>query len=410
MNSLTRPDPANQQEAKLLDYVERIGKHRYGRKAIHLQLSKLRGPHRRDYQIRIGINTFENLVSSYDGQLFKLSNQDIFFVFREASPLQVDEAIMRLGYLFNDDPLGAEIEPDTIAQLCVWYDVERDYDQLLFAVRGLRNEAQRRSQRLAGISGASGEDKPPINPHRLGSLIDSIALADLSNLMRRQMVYAVLSGQPPQPLFNELFISINDMRNLILPDYNIHANIWLFQYLTETLDQRMLALLMRNDDPAIAHSFSLNLNISTVLGPEFLTFDASLKSGARGTILIEFNTLDIFADIERFMFARDFLHDRGYRLCLDWVKPYNMELIDRTKLGLDLVKLSWAEMAGIEQSTDRAQRLRAVIEETGKAKVILCHVDTEEGLKFGQSLGVAIYQGRFIDQMAAPRYSGMRPR
>jgi EAL domain-containing protein (putative c-di-GMP-specific phosphodiesterase class I) len=410
MNSLMRADPSSQQEAKLLEHVERLGRHRIGRKAIHLHLSKLRSHNRRDYHLRIAANTFENLVSIYEGQLFKLSNQDVVFVFRDASPVQVDEAIMRLGYLFNDDPIGGDVDPDTMAKFCTWYDVEREYDQFLAMVMLLNEEAQKRSRRVAALTPMAMEDKPAVNPHHLGALIDTIQAADLSNLMRRQMVYALLSNQAPQPLFNELFISINDLQKLILPDYNINSNRWLFQYLTETLDKRMLALLARNDDPAIANSFSLNLNIATLLSPEFLAFDASLKSGARGTIVLEIQVIDVYADIEQFAFARDFAHDRGYRICIDLLTAHNFPFVDRAKLGVDLVKLDWSRIMAGQQSTDRQARLRTLIDETGKAKVILCHVDTEDGHKFGQAIGVAMYQGRYIDQIAAPRYSGIRPR
>jgi EAL domain-containing protein (putative c-di-GMP-specific phosphodiesterase class I) len=410
MQSLTRSDPGVQQEQKLVDYVERIGKHRAGRKAVHLHLGKLRSRRRREYHIRIAANTFENLVNVYEGQLFKLSNQDVFFIFRDTNPQQIDEAIMRLGYLFNDDPLGTDVDPDIMAGLCTWYDVEREYDLLLAAANTALDEAQKRTRRVSMLTAVPAEDKPPINPHHLGALIDSIGSADLSNLMRRQPVFAILSSQAPQPLFNELFISISEMRDLILPDYNIHANRWLFQYLTETLDKRMLALLMRNDDPAIANSFSLNLNISTILAPEFLAFDASLKSGARGTIVIEIEVIDVFADLARFAFARDFLHDRGYRVCLDALDPQNFAVVDRAKLGIDIVKLDWKELAESERTPERLARMRGLIEQTGKAKVILCHVDNDEGLKFGQSVGLAMYQGRYIDQLAAPRYSGLRPR
>jgi EAL domain-containing protein (putative c-di-GMP-specific phosphodiesterase class I) len=410
MKTLNKSDPGLQQEHKLLDYVERIAKHRTGRRAIHLHLSKLRSHHRRDYHLRIAANTFENMVSVYEGQLFKLANQDVVFVFRDASPEQIDEAVMRLGYLFNDDPIGGEVDPDAMAGFCTWYDVEREYDLLLALATTMLDEASKRRGRMATITATGPEESPPINPHHLGTLIDTIASADMSNLMRRQMIYALLSNQAPQPLFNELFISITEMRRMILPNYNIHANRWLFQYLTETLDRRMLALLARNDDPAIAASFSLNLNISTILSQEFMNFDSSLRSGARGTIVLEVQVIDVYADIGQFAFARDFAHDRGYRICLDGLSTHNFPFIDRAKLGIDLVKLDWARMMLGDHSPERRARLRALIEQTGKAKVILCHVDNEDGLKYGQSVGVAMYQGRYIDQLAAPRYAGQRPR
>lgn len=396
-----RDDQSSNQEYRLLDYVERVGRHRAGRRAVHIHLSKLKTVNKKEHHLRIAINTFENLVKMFEGQLFHLSNHDIFFVFKDVSPIEIDEAVNRIRYLFGDDPLANEREPGQ--EFSTWYDAENQFPQMLAVVQQLYDDIQKRNKRLAMVGTGQAEEKPPINPHRLGELIDTIQKADLSNVMRRQTVYAVLSSHPPQALFRELFISIADLRTLVLPNYNIVANRWLFQYLTETLDKRMLALLVKNDDPAIANSFSINLNISTVLSPEFLTFDASLRSSARGTIVIEMQMVDIYADIASFCFARDFLRDRGYRILLDGLNEMTLPLIDREKLAVDLIKLQWSPTMSEDRSNERHRRLRDCIEKIGKARMILCHVDSEDAVRFGHSIGIAMFQGRFVDSLVAPQ-------
>ncbi|MEA2755262.1 MAG: hypothetical protein QOJ54_1551, partial [Aliidongia sp.] len=218
-----------------------------------------------------------------------------------------------------------------------------------------------------------------------------------------QAVYAVLANQMPQALFRELFISIADLQKQVLPNFDILANRWLFQYLTETLDKRMLALLMRNDDPAIATSFSVNLNISTILSPEFLSFDASLKSGARGTIVLEVQWIDVYSDIATFNFARDFARERGYRICLDGLTDLTLEHFNRDRLGVDLAKLRWSPSLADEHLVQARQRLKDFIDQTGKSRVILYNVDIEAGVRLGHSIGIALYQGRFIDQLLSPK-------
>jgi hypothetical protein len=410
MNRPLRMETSTDQEYRLLDCVDRLNRHREGRRVVHVHLSRLKVQNRRDHHLRIAVNTFEGLIQMLEGQLFKLANHDIFFVFRNANPVDIDEAIVRLRYLFNDDPLMQEADGELPDGFCTWYDVERQYSELLAVVKALFEDAQKRQKRLAQIGGNGPDEKPPINPHRLGELIDTIVAADLSNLMRRQPVYAILANQAPQLLFRELFISIAELQKQILPNYNILANRWLFQALTETLDRRMLSLLLRNDDPVIANSFSVNLNISTILAPEFLTFDASLKSGARGTIVVELQMLDIYSDIAAFTFARDFLRDRGYRICLDGLTELTIGHVDRDRLGVDLVKLQWSASLAEERGLERRQLLKDQIERTGKARTILCHVDNEAALKFGHSVGIAMYQGRFLDQLMGPKSTAVRPR
>ena len=406
MNRPFGSEVSSAQEYRLLDYVERLGRLRDGRRALHLHLSRLKSHNRRDHHLRIAINTFEINVKSLEGQIFRLANQDIVFIYKSVDPALIDEAVMRVRYLFTDDPLAEVPEVDDgVDPFVSYYDVDRDFPKLLELVRGFHDEAQKRQRRLATIGGSSDgpAEKPPINPHKLGELIDTIISADLSNLMRRQAVYALLADQAPQPLFRELFISIADLQKQVLPNFNILANRWLFQYLTETLDKRMLALLMRNDDPAIANSYSVNVNVSTILSQEFLAFDNSLKSGARGTIVLELQMVDIYADIATFTFARDFARERGYRLCLDSITELTFGHVDRERLGIDLVKLQWSPGLADERRQEARQRLKGFVDHAGKSRVIMCHVDSEDAIRFGHSVGIAMYQGRLLDQLVSPR-------
>src|SRR3546814_1927605 len=73
----------------------------------------------------------------------------------------------------------------------------------------------------------------------------------------------------------------------VLPDVNLATNRWLFQHLTQTLDRRVLKLLSRADDTDLHAAISINLNVETLLSPAFLEFDASLRMGSRGTIVVE---------------------------------------------------------------------------------------------------------------------------
>ena len=63
-----------------------------------------------------------------------------------------------------------------------------------------------------------------------------------------------------------------------------------------------------------------------------------------------------------------------------------------------------------ERIPEKREKVKAMVERTGKAKVIMCHVDNEEALRFGHSIGIAMYQGRFIDQLVAPRNAANRLR
>jgi EAL domain-containing protein (putative c-di-GMP-specific phosphodiesterase class I) len=203
----------------------------------------------------------------------------------------------------------------------------------------------------------------------------------------------------PQPVFRELFISIADLQQTMLPEFDLAADRWLFQHLTQTLDNRMLAMLVRNDDSTISSSFSINLNVRTILAPPFPNFDASLQAVARGTVVIELQNIDIFGDMGAYMFARDFMRERGYRICLDGMSHLALQFIDREALGLDLVKLVWTPEMADSGSAARNQELQEHVARCGRARIILSRVDSDEAVKVGQSLGITMYQGRYIDKL-----------
>ena len=275
-------------ETLLLDYTRRLARYPLGRRAIVIHLSRLRPDNRRAHHIRIAANTFEALVKQFDGQIFVLQNGDIIFVCKDASIAVIDEAIMRLRYLFGDDPLAAELDENGPDRFATWYDLERDYQEFLALAEEIYEQEAKRKKRIAAIAGSGQRpERQPMDPQGLAELVNLIQRADLSNVMRRQSICAILRDETPKPVFREIYISIPDLRDSLMPKRDIASDRWLFQHLTQHLDRRVLAMLRRNDDQAIAHSYSLNLNISTLLSQEFHQFDQSLRSGARGSIVIE---------------------------------------------------------------------------------------------------------------------------
>jgi len=391
------------QEHQLLEFVHRLAKFRVGRRAVHIHLSQLRAYNRRIHHLRIAVNTFEFLVKQFDGQIFAISNADLVFICKGADIAAIDEAVMRLRHLFNNDPLTEDADERQKGRFCTWYDLERQYDEFVVIAQILYDEDQARSRRLAALCG-QGEvvqpsELPPLSPHRLGELVDAISRADLSNMMRRQAICVIAPDAPPQPMFNELYISIDELRAIVMPGYNIASDRWLFQHLTQTLDQRMLQLLMKNDDRAIASAFSVNLNVATLLSDRFLAFDANLKSATRGTVIFELQAVDIFSDVGAYVFARDFVRERGYRVCLDGVTDLTLPFIDRERLGLDLIKILWnPDMLG-NGGEARRNEFRALITGFGRGRTIMCRCDSEEAVTVGQSLGINLFQGRYIDRL-----------
>ncbi len=405
-NSFSNSSPETQfsQEKVFLDFVKRIGKQTDGRRAVHVHLSRLRPYHQRDHHLRIAQNACEDLIAKFSGTLFRLHNNDLVLITTNATVAQIDETILRLRYLFSDDPMLAgdyNLEAD---QFCTWFDLEREYTDLIaLAIQKDEDiETHKRKEKAEAIAALSGKppEKPttPLMPSQLASVAKAINQADLSSLMKRQSIFLVNKDQKPEALFKELFFSIDQLQKTLLPTHNLLSNRWLFQDLTRYLDKRMLVILRHNDDSTLARSFSLNLNVATSLSDEFLKLDQALGDAARRSIVIEFQLLDVFADIGSFTFARDFLRERGYKICLDGITHLSLPMVDRRTMGFDLMKLQWNQDLTKFLTTPRRDEILSAVQKIDPNRMILCHCGAPEAIVTGEELGIKLMQGFYIDK------------
>ncbi|HIM77896.1 MAG TPA: hypothetical protein EYM58_07980, partial [Rhodospirillales bacterium] len=286
------------QESLLLDYMHRLEKHKDGRKVAHLHLSLLRPINRRDQHIRTAAGNFESLLTSMDAQVFTVKNSDIFVIYKDTAHPQVETAVQQIRYLFDDDPLVSE-EQSSDQKFTTWYDAEQDFDAVLQSVQILAQAEKKRQTEVRGRMDARAalkakqEKGEPLTPKVLARVETALSRADLSNLVRRQFICRLDAQMVPEQLFSELFISIKDLRETMLPDVNLVANRWLFQHLTMTLDRRMLSMLTKTDSISFSGDISFNINIATVLSPDFQAFDDNIAAGRRGAMIIELQKEDI---------------------------------------------------------------------------------------------------------------------
>lgn len=393
------------QENLLLDYVRRLERHKEGRLAVHIKLSGLRPFNRREHHVRAAADSFEPLVKGLKGQLFILKNADLFFILKFEALTDTENAIQKIRYLFSDDPLLADEDADS-TRFCVRYDVERDFDKVLRFAQSMADEEKRatdaaRAQRDARAQLKARQSKgSPLTPEVLNRVEAALTRADLSNLVRRQFVCGVTPKGVPEPAFSEMFISIHDLRETLLPGVNLTANRWLFQHLTECLDRRMLAMLAKTDQITVSGDVSFNLNVSTILSPDFLAFDDNITASRRGSLVVEIDKADIFVDLGAYLFARNFVQQRGYRICIDGLTHQAMPLLDRERLGADFIKLVWdPEM--VDGGEELHERVRAMVRRAGTSRVVMCRCDSREAVDFGQKVGVQFFQGRHVENLIA---------
>jgi len=392
------------QEQLLLEYLRRLENRREGRKAVRINISSLMPANRREHHIRAATNSFEALVSELMGQLFELKNLDLFFVYKSEAHTRVEDTVQKVKFLFSDDPLFDE-KSRSESEFVTWYDVETGYDELIKMVRSMSEDpdAVKRPATRSNVRAAlkaRQDHGDPLSPEILGRAVKALQRTDLTSLVRRQFVCGVSKKLVPEPRFSELYISIMDLRETMMPGTNLTSNRWLFQYLTESLDKRVLSLLSKTDRFSITGDISFNVNVTTLMSPEFMAFDDSISAARRGSMVLELQKIDIFADLGAFLFVREFCQEKGYRICLDGLTHENMSMINRERLGVDYIKVMWNPEL-VDGGQQMRKKLRDLVQEAGRTTVILARCDNREAVDFGRSVGITMFQGHYIEHLIA---------
>ena len=388
-------------EYALLNVCQRLQNRNEGRMAIHFHFSDLKVSNQREHHMRIALSTLEEAVSPFEGQVFIMGSHDMVTILRQASREDIKGIIARLRALFRSDPLA--MNQDEGKQLATIYDIAENYDYFAAKVNELyqMDQGRPKQSRQPGDPLSFGGETvaQPMTPEQLSRLEETLRRADLSNVFRRQAICQIKGNTPPRPLFMELYISIADLARAVAPDVQIAANRWLFQHLTETLDRRMLAILTRGDDKTLKSSYSINVNVSTILGKEFLAFDASLTDEARRTLVIELQIADIFGDYDSFVFARDFMKERGYRVCIDSVDHGILPMLKRKYMGVDLIKLIATKYFNEGDDPRAQEEIAYAVQKFDAHRIILSRCDNDSMIRTGQMMGISLFQGRFLDSL-----------
>jgi len=393
-------DLDNTEESILLDRLNRIETNAGGYFCIHLHLSALRPNHKQGHFIEIAARTFDVLVDSNDATLFTLSNKDLVLVCRNVDVDDVDSTIEKARGLFSEDPLTILDENAFEDRFSTWYDLSNPEDFAAFfaVMTDLAVEAERHLEELSRQADKEQQLGQPLAPSNLTEINRKLQGMRVADMIKRQACLQVSQGGGGELVFFELFLSMTDIRDRIAPDINLFASPWLFQYLTETLDRRLLAVLVDEDFEALADPLSINLNISTVLSRDFQNFHRAVD-GHMNKVVVEFQIIDIFADMKSYAYARDSLQERGYRVVVDGLNPLSLQYFEPISLQSDFIKISWGSEFANDEEEGLVMELRDIVTKAGKESVILARVDSEKAVKWGLSLGISRFQGFFIDKL-----------
>lgn len=391
----------------IFDYLRKIEKDMAQFQALYMHTSKLQNQSLRSAQRETLIDTFENVIKKSGGEIFSLANEDMVVIFNSVSHDEVLACLVKVRFIFHDDPLirnAVDLLQSGFAKIYVLATETvafREAVKETVTLAGADKQENKPAAKPAvgAMGNAQRKLRRELTPSMLAKIQKALSMMDFSSLIRRQSVCAVIGKSPPQMIFDEVFVSIADLRDMLMPDVDLTSNPWLFMYLTETLDKRVLVSVSRHDDGSLTSNFSLNLNVSTILSDEFLEFDENINPSQRSTIVLELQLTDIFSDIKAFILAKTFAQYRGYKICIDGITVDKLQYIDRGHLDGDLLKIIWHPSFMDIIKEDR--HFTDYVNKAERARMILCRVDDPQAVEVGNSLGINLYQGRYIQRLLA---------
>lgn len=410
------------QDTIILDFMKKIEKEIVFFKVLYFDVGRLQNKNLKNVQRQAMIETFENVVEKSKGGIFSLPNDDIVVFYNKKFDDEILACLVKIRFMFYDDPVIRDADDLEQTGFVCFYSLSSDTSSFRKKLQESMNiSGTEKTQTSADNTSAKKENlaasqtsvfnsvvnakklKKELNPDILAKLQKILSVADFSSFIRRQAICAVIGKAPPQRIFEEVYVSIPDLRDMLLPDVDLVSNPWLFLSLSETLDKRVLETIGRHDDGSLAGNFSININVSTLLSDDFLAFDDNINASMRSSIILELQLVDILSDIKAFMLAKTFAQARGYKVCVDGVTVDKLKFLNRKNLDCDLIKVIWhpSFIDIIQEDT----HFMDYINKAERSKLILCRIDDAQAIEIGNSLGINLYQGRYIQRLlnAQPR-------
>ena len=343
------------------------------RDALLVRVADMPADLRRPRHIRLIEAALEPLRGCDRAAMFRLPDHTLVMTWRGPAPTEAQAVMTGLDALFADLPSP----PHDILAL------------------------PRDSARLARIIAASvplPEPQPAtarqsLTPALLARMEAALAQADVAMLLRCRAVCTLDDGGAGRLAWDRQGLNVAQLAEVLAPESDIEADPWLFRRLTRSFDRRLLAAIAQPYELRNRGPFALDLSLQSVLAPEFLRFDAALPSALRGRVAINLLADDMLADPANYVFVRDFLRARLYRI------------------GLGELRLDWLAAfphasAGVDCLYVRAEPEMPPLDIPGR--VVLSGVSRPEQIAWGQACGIDLFEGPMVRPDPAARRLNLR--
>jgi EAL domain-containing protein (putative c-di-GMP-specific phosphodiesterase class I) len=217
-------------------------------------------------------------------------------------------------------------------------------------------------------------------------------------MVRQQTVWTIPQGAEPrpQPLYDELYISVDGLREAIGIGDELADDPQFFQLLTRAFDKYMLSTLLPDRSAEKRPPISINVNLQTLLSPDFIKFEHQRPSGWHGQIILEVQFANIWSDLGAFLSVARAVRENGFSCCIDGVTHQALALMNFDRLEADYIKVVWDDaLLALDEASlrDVCRAFRAC----GSDRAILTRCGRQEAVQFGLAANLRMFQGWYVD-------------
>lgn len=364
---------------------------------MHVHISRLSRASQHANDLRLATEAFLPLARRFEGQTYRLANNDLVFVGKDVTVAAMDEVVLRLRYMFRDDPLFKDVEQSGGDRFCTYYDMAQNYEAFLALTESLL-EAEEAATAApdSGIVPFAAAAKPAL------AAMPEPPRPTLADDVKAEDIFALGKDGHFAPILTEIYFRPESLRarhhQTML---SAASDGWLLTTLAHDLEPGFADTLAATQKSAAAKTLVLRLHPASLLLPEFDRFAEAYRQACRLPLLVELTAAEALREPETLIAGQARLGRAGFRLCLaDW-NPYAFAMFDARRIDAQFHKIAWQPqlMGGLRE--EWRQPIQDAIKTAGAAKVILTDCPTLDATVFAHRLGIALYAGAFPTAKAA---------
>ena len=358
-------------------YISKLGVHSHKYSFIYFEFSSLKPHMTTPIQMKIVISQIMEMCKFYDGFVFQMPNNDIIILIFTNNFQIIKKIEFNVKYILSGNKFNEPINEN----FCKIHNIVGEFDKINSILSNIK-------QKKACKIHAQPE---------LDDIIAKLSDIDISKYISIQQIFLRNDGKF-YPAFSEVYSSIpRVMKDCGIEKYmRSFPEKILFNIMFHYLDIAVLKFIASNKEQYLSHPISINLCLDTISSDFFAEFISEIGNDNATKIMVELAYSDIILDINLYKIAKSIIHQNNMKISIDGLNSYTFLLYDNEFIGADLVKMQWNQDICSSMDSKENNKLLSKIQQISASKIILTRCENEDAIKYGENLGIRIFQGWHI--------------